>query len=86
MDEMEHKKKRPASVRRDDVHWNIETEREDDGRWIAEIAAVPGVIVYGETEDEAKRKAYALALRVIADDVEKSKNVPRLIKLDCVSA
>jgi predicted RNase H-like HicB family nuclease len=43
------------------VHWNIETEREDDGRWIAEIAAVPGVIVYGATEDEAGRKARALA-------------------------
>jgi predicted RNase H-like HicB family nuclease len=79
-------KKPPASVRRDDVHWNIETEREDDGRWIAEIAAVPGVIVYGTTEDEAKRKAYALALRVIADGVENSENVPRSIKLDCASA
>ncbi len=78
-------RKPSASVRRDDVHWNIETEREDDGRWIAEIAAVPGVIVYGTTEDEAKRKAYALALRVIAD-VENSKNVPRSITLDCVSA
>jgi hypothetical protein len=50
-----------SSVRRDDVHWNIEIEREDDGRWIAEIVAVPGVIVYGVTEDEAKRKACALA-------------------------
>ncbi len=57
-------RKPSAGVRRDDVHWNIETEREDDGRWIAEIAAVPGVIVYGATEDEAKRKAYALALRI----------------------
>jgi hypothetical protein len=43
---------------------------------IAEIVAVPGVIVYGATEDEAKRKAYALALRVIADDLENSKNFP----------
>ena len=39
--------------------WNTETERQDDGRWIAEIAAVPGVIVYGKTEDEARRKACA---------------------------
>ena len=68
------------------MEWNIETEREDDGRWIAEIPAVPGVIVYGATQDEAKRKAYALALRVIADDVESAKNVPRWIKVDCVSA
>ena len=79
-------KKPPASAGRDDVNWSIETEREDDGRWIAEIAAVPGVIVYGATQDEARRKAYALALRVIADDVENSKNVPRSIKLDCASA
>jgi predicted RNase H-like HicB family nuclease len=59
------------------MQWSIETEREDDGRWIAEIVAVPGVIVYGATEDEAKRKVYALALRVIADDVANSRNVPR---------
>jgi hypothetical protein len=65
-----------ASVRRDGVLWNVETEREDDGRWIAEIGAVPGVIVYGATEGEVKRKAYALALRVIADGVENSKNAP----------
>lgn len=82
---MSHKKP-PDGVRRDDVHWNIETELEDDGRWIAEIPEVPGVIVYGKTEDEAKRKAYALALRVIADDVENSENVPRSIELNCASA
>jgi predicted RNase H-like HicB family nuclease len=79
-------KKPTTSARREDVTWRIETEREDDGRWIAEIPSVPGVIVYGATEDEARRRAYALALRVIADDVENSKNVPRSIKLDCVSA
>ena len=47
------------------MDWNIETEREDDGRWIAEIAAVPGVIVYGATEDEAREKACALAETVV---------------------
>ncbi len=57
------------------MHWNIETEREDDGRWIAEIPAVPGVIVYGRP-GRGQRKAYALALQVIADDVENSENVP----------
>jgi predicted RNase H-like HicB family nuclease len=46
--------------------WSIETEREDDGRWIAEIAAVPGVIVYGSTEDEAKEKARALVETVVS--------------------
>ena len=47
------------------MHWNIETESEDDGRWIAEIAAVPGVMGYGTTEDEAKEKACALAETVV---------------------
>ena len=45
----------------------IETEREDDGRWIAEVSALPGVMAYGATEAEAKSKVKALALRVIAD-------------------
>jgi predicted RNase H-like HicB family nuclease len=48
------------------MHWNIETEREEDGRWIAEIAAVAGVIVYGATEDQAKEKARSLAETVVS--------------------
>lgn len=61
--------------------FNIETEREMDGRWIAEIADIPGVLAYGATEKAAKANAYALALRVIADRVEKSKNFPKAIKI-----
>lgn len=64
----------------------IETEQEEDGRWIAEIADMPGVLAYGETENRAKANAYALALRIIADEVEKSTSVPRSIKVDCASA
>ena len=45
----------------------IETEREDDGRWLAEVPELPGVMAYGATENEAAAKAKALALRVIAD-------------------
>ncbi|HEY5175483.1 MAG TPA: hypothetical protein VII95_07955 [Terriglobales bacterium] len=56
-----------------DVIFNIETEREMGGRWIAEIADIPGVLAYGATEKAAKANAYALALRVIADRVEKSQ-------------
>ena len=48
----------------------VETEREDDGRWIAEIVALPGVMAYGATRAEAVMKAEALALRVLADRVE----------------
>lgn len=45
----------------------IETEQEDDGRWIAEVPSLPGVMVYGLTRDEAITRVTALALRVLAD-------------------
>ncbi len=48
----------------------VELEREDDGRWIAEIPALPGVMAYGETRDEALRAVEVLALRVFADRLE----------------
>jgi predicted RNase H-like HicB family nuclease len=54
----------------------IEFEREDDGRWIAEIPALPGVMAYGETMAEARTKAEALALRVIADRIERGEALP----------
>ncbi len=68
------------------MQFKIETERETDGRWIAEIPEIPGALAYGKTEDEAKANAYALALRSIADDVEKSHDVPKSISIDCLSA
>lgn len=46
----------------------IETEQEHDGRWIAEITDIPGVLAYAETKEEAERRAVALARRVVADD------------------
>jgi len=55
----------------------IETEREGDGRWIAEIAALPGVLAYGGTETEARAKGTALALRVIADRLDHGEPLPR---------
>ena len=61
--------------------FNIETERETDGRWIAEVTNIPGVLAYGATEDAAKANAYALALRVIADQVETSQHPPKTIKV-----
>ncbi len=45
----------------------IEFEQEDDGRWIAEIPALPGVVAYGATQNEAKAKVEALALRIFGD-------------------
>ena len=54
----------------------IETEREEDGRWIAEVPALSGVMSYGATEAEARAKVKALALRVIADRLENGEQLP----------
>ena len=48
----------------------MEYEQEDDGRWIAEVLELPGVMVYGATREEALAKAEALALRVVAERLE----------------
>lgn len=60
---------------------NIETERESKDRWIAEIAEIPGVLAYGVTKQDAIANVYALALRVIADEVEETKEVPTSINV-----
>jgi len=49
------------------MEFEIVFDREDDGRWIAEIESLPGVLAYGATKWEAQSKVEALALRVIAD-------------------
>ena len=49
----------------------ITFDREEDGRWIAEIEELPGVMAYGATKEEAESKVDALALRVIADKLER---------------
>jgi predicted RNase H-like HicB family nuclease len=52
------------------VKLKIETEREQDGRWLADVVDLPGTMAYGNTRDEALTAAEALAFRVIADRVE----------------
>jgi predicted RNase H-like HicB family nuclease len=52
------------------MNFSIEFELETDGRWIAEIDQLPGVMAYGATREEAKAKVEALALRVLADRIE----------------
>jgi predicted RNase H-like HicB family nuclease len=49
---------------------DIESEQEKDGRWIAEVPALPGVLAYGKTKADANARAQALALRAIADRLE----------------
>ena len=58
----------------------VKLEREDDGRWIGEVAALPGVLAYGETADEARKNAEVLAFRVIADRLEHGEPVPREVR------
>ena len=54
----------------------IESEREEDGRWIAEVPALPGVLAYGDSNAAARSRVQALALRVIADRLENGEALP----------
>ncbi|MBF0241764.1 MAG: type II toxin-antitoxin system HicB family antitoxin [Desulfamplus sp.] len=54
----------------------IECEKEDDGRWIAEIEELPGVLAYGSSQNEAMSKVEALALRVLAEQLENGELNP----------
>jgi predicted RNase H-like HicB family nuclease len=56
----------------------VETEREDDGRWIAEAVELPGVLAYGATREEAIERAKALSLRVLADRLEHGEEIPEM--------
>jgi predicted RNase H-like HicB family nuclease len=64
----------------------IETEQEDDGRWIAAITTIPGVMVYGPTREQAIASVEALALRVLADRLDPGESVPELDALFSVVA
>ena len=64
----------------------IKIEREEDGRWIAEIPDLPGVMVYGTTRDQAISKAEALALRVLADRLDHGEEIPELKEVFTVAA
>jgi predicted RNase H-like HicB family nuclease len=57
---------------------NIEIEREEDGRWIAEVPNLPGVMAYGQSKEEAVSRVKALALRVLADRLEHGEEIPEL--------
>ena len=55
--------------------FTVEYEQEEDGRWLAEVKELPGVLTYGDDPDEAVAHAQALALRVIADRLENGEAV-----------
>jgi predicted RNase H-like HicB family nuclease len=60
--------------------FKIEFDREEDGRWIASIPELPGVMVYGDSKQDAEVKVTVLALRVIADRTEQVKKPPKSIR------
>jgi len=58
----------------DDVlSYRVEIEREDDGRWLAEVVDLPGVMAYGDSAEDALARVQALALRVLADRIERGE-------------
>jgi predicted RNase H-like HicB family nuclease len=59
------------------MRFQIETDREADGRWITEIPNLPGVMAYGKTKSKAVAKVQALALRVLADRLENRQKPPK---------
>ena len=63
------------------ITFKVEAEREDDGRWLAEVLELPGVLAYGESEGAALSKVQALALRVIAERLEHGEAGPELLTI-----
>jgi predicted RNase H-like HicB family nuclease len=63
----------------------IEIDQEDDGRWIAEVSDLKGVMAYGESREQAVGRVESLALRVIADRLDHGESVPEMEKLFAVS-
>lgn len=59
----------------------IESDRENDGRVLAFVPDLPGIMAYGSTEDEAVRKVKSIALQVLADMVESGEDVPGPLKV-----
>lgn len=57
---------------------SIEVEQEDDGRWIAEVPALPGVMAYGQSRQEAVERVQSLSLRVLADRLDHGEPVPEM--------
>jgi len=68
------------------IVYKVETELEADGRWIAEILDLPGVLAYGATEKQAIASAQALALRVLADRIEEQKEPAETVTVSIEAA
>jgi predicted RNase H-like HicB family nuclease len=67
------------------MNLTVHLDREDDGRWIAEVPELPGVLVYGTTRDDAMMRAKVLSLRVLADRIEHGEPIPEADRLFTVT-
>lgn len=68
------------------MEFRIEIEREDDGRWLAEVPQLPGVLAYGSSPDEAMARAEILTLRVLAEKLEQGEAKPQPIHIGIAAA
>jgi predicted RNase H-like HicB family nuclease len=66
--------------------FNVEIEKEEDGRWIAEVPDLPGVMAYGKTRDEAVARVQALTLRVLAERLDNGETIPSVTGIFSVVA
>jgi len=68
------------------VRFRVELEREEDGRWIGEVTELPGVLAYGASQAEAGAEVQALALRVVAEQLEHGEAGPELLSISFQAA
>ena len=76
----------PKASNANEFTLKVKFYREEDGRWLADIAVLPGVTAYGRTKKQAMGAAEALALRLIADRLENGEAVPGDIQVSFVAA
>ena len=68
------------------ITFKIEVEQEEDGRWLAEVLELPGVLAYGQSQEAAVSKVQALALRVVAERLEHGEAGPPLLSISFAAA
>ena len=68
------------------ITFSVESEQETDGRWLAEVVELPGVLAYGTRQEEAVSRVQALALRVIAERLEHGEAGPELLSISFKAA
>jgi len=68
------------------MEFSLEWEREVDGRWLAEVSQLPGVLAYGASANEAMAKAEVLALRALAEQLEHGEALPLDISISIPAA